>query len=72
MKIIIGIIIGVIIALSIPQTYAKYRDERFSWVEEDAEDMRIFWDEHEKTNCYVFYGYNKGGIDCVRSINYEK
>lgn len=70
MKLLAGIIIGIIIALSVTTAYAQYTYKRFTWVDEDLKDIYIFWDDAEKTNCYV-YAY-KGGISCVRSMNYEE
>lgn len=69
MKLLAGIVIGIIIALSASTTYAQYQYKRFTWVDNDLNGVDIFWDDAEKTNCYIFY--LKGGISCVRSMHYK-
>lgn len=74
MKIVAGILLGMLITLSATQVLAQYHQPRLYEVDrlEIKNSNRyvvIVWDEVEKTNCYV-YGYD-GGISCVRSMHYD-
>lgn len=68
MKLLAGIIIGIIIALSVTTAYAQYTHKRFTWVDNELNSVSVFWDDVEKTNCYLYQG---GGISCVRSMHYK-
>lgn len=70
MKLLTGIIIGILLALSVKTVYAAYEYHRLSiadqlWV--GGAGFYVIWDEAEKTNCYV---RSQGGVSCVRSMNY--
>lgn len=69
---IIGIIIGILLALSVKTVYANYEYYRLAVVESipvtgGGYKLWVVWDEAEKTNCYVS---NYGGVSCIRSMNY--
>ena len=75
MKIIAGIILGIIIALTATKVFAGYTYSRLSqvdFIKYEGQKVYIIWDDVEKTNCYVLaseFTSNSGGISCIRSMN---
>ena len=78
MKLLAGIIIGIIITFAVSKAYAGYSYTRLYEVDSldfDRQKIILVWDDLEKTNCYIVvsrFMSDPGGISCVRSMHYKE